>query len=1034
MKKSFVTATCLIICCIICPFGITSAHMPNSDEWPPRNPLPETTSAQEWILDDTSSTRNEILEATTPSLILDDPSVNPIRVVRTLAPGQQDTVQITVYTGDRPVDKADVMFVFDLTGSMGDELISAKASAVNIVNQIRADLPNTWMGVASFMDYPGFFSYPGYAAWYGNAAYGDKPWILNLNPRESVTEVIDSINRLSLGFGEDYPESYTRVLYELLGVQWRPQTKKIAIIYGDAPAHDLSFAGYNFGGDPGPDGLANTDDDLFFVPAVWSLRDAGVTVIAVDSGQSIQSEATFKGMSEGYATAPGTNGQYFKLSNASALPSATVQLIKRETTTIDILSASVPERYRSWITFKQESFPNVRSKESRTFEAQLSVPQGTSPGFYPFVIKFIADGTVLGISYIEITVPGAGMSTDIGFRPNPDGFKFGNFNVESLSWVMFRQFFGKEAVEYPDGSRNYSADRFYRQFYRKAGEGGQCFGFSVLSLVDFYRLSQDSAGEFAFPLIPHLKLYYRDITPQMKSALAYAQGIQFSLDVQKRSVGLCNNLGQSPGAMYRYLKSLIENKEPSVVVFEWDRPVKSCLLNECTTIPPGAHAVVPYRYEEEVPNSKAYVYVYDPNRPGDSNRRIEFDFAKDKWSYRWHIPIWPDATLEGDASKCQLWVLPTDLLLQPGTPPWKAFMLPQLASQQLARPSTVNDYQSFITSGPLQLLFTDDKGRRLGFTEGQFFDEIPDAGYFAMPDNPHQASYLIPEGIIYTLTGTGSGAGEASLSAYVKNSTIELSAIRVLTGTRFRLDIQPSGDGVVFSGIVSNTHSSIAIGRTLLGQDRAVRVQQINVAPDEKVELRAVFTTTSSVSNTVTISTSATNDKMYGLSLIRNGGDGYTVFGAGNLTLPADSSISIIIPDWSSLANLRARLDIGKNGSIDQVLDLVNQARVGSLELELPRTEILAGGDELDITIAVKDQFGSYVPNGTLVTLRTSLGQLSLEQDLTVGGLVRTRLKSGSEWGIATVTASASGIVRNINVTILPRTTFLPLMFKSEQP
>ena len=62
-----------------------------------------------------------------------------------------------------------------------------------------------------------------------------------------------------------------RVLHELQNVAWRSGTKKIAIVFGDAPTHDLTFAGYNYGGDPGSDNIAQTADDLDFEETVQAL-------------------------------------------------------------------------------------------------------------------------------------------------------------------------------------------------------------------------------------------------------------------------------------------------------------------------------------------------------------------------------------------------------------------------------------------------------------------------------------------------------------------------------------------------------------------------------------------------------------------------------------------------------------------------------------------------------------------------------------------------------------------------------------------
>ncbi len=110
-------------------------------------------------------------------------------------------------------------------------------------------------------------------------------------------------------------------------LNWRPICGKILIMIGDAPTHDLNFANYNFGGDPGRDGIAQTSDDLDFETVVSEVKEAGITVFAVQGSSSAGATATFKGMSVGYAEAEGTNGQYFLLDDASQIPDAIKKMI-----------------------------------------------------------------------------------------------------------------------------------------------------------------------------------------------------------------------------------------------------------------------------------------------------------------------------------------------------------------------------------------------------------------------------------------------------------------------------------------------------------------------------------------------------------------------------------------------------------------------------------------------------------------------------------------------------------------------------------
>jgi hypothetical protein len=93
-----------------------------------------------------------------------------------------------------------------------------------------------------------------------------------------------AINGLTLGHGEDLPESYSRALYETYAdpsVGWRTGAKKIVIMFGDDIPHDPAYA---TGIDPGRDGEVGTADDLYFEDVVAGLKSNGITVLALHSG------------------------------------------------------------------------------------------------------------------------------------------------------------------------------------------------------------------------------------------------------------------------------------------------------------------------------------------------------------------------------------------------------------------------------------------------------------------------------------------------------------------------------------------------------------------------------------------------------------------------------------------------------------------------------------------------------------------------------------------------------------------------------
>ncbi len=216
----------------------------------------------------------------------------------------------------------DILFAFDLTGSMTEEIDSAKAEASDLLDDLEANLSDARYGVASFMDYPGTFSYPGYTAQYGSASAGDYPWSLDQGLTTSTSAVDAAIQGLTLGFGADGPESYSRVFLEAAELSsWRSGAEKILVMWGDNVPHDDDFDGNNFGLDPGRDATEGGGDDIDFQDVVAQMATAGVRVMTVDAGGG------YPASYYQYA-ADQTGGAYTQLNDADALADIIVEFVK----------------------------------------------------------------------------------------------------------------------------------------------------------------------------------------------------------------------------------------------------------------------------------------------------------------------------------------------------------------------------------------------------------------------------------------------------------------------------------------------------------------------------------------------------------------------------------------------------------------------------------------------------------------------------------------------------------------------------------
>jgi hypothetical protein len=244
------------------------------------------------------------------------------------------------------IPKADVVFSFDLTSSMSGHISAVKTHASNIINHLQTTIDDVAFGVISHSDYPITVNeYCGYSAPYGSGS--DFAYNLDLDVTTDASTTLTTIAGLTLQSGGDGPQDYTRILYESMGLSWRPDATKILVVFGDSPTHDCDFydldddgtAADDFpgwglistGGDPGPDGAVGGGDDLDFETVVSDVADTGIKVLTIDclnpltpNDYDAMGDLSFNYMADE------TDGGYYELSSASEVSDAIESLIKAQ--------------------------------------------------------------------------------------------------------------------------------------------------------------------------------------------------------------------------------------------------------------------------------------------------------------------------------------------------------------------------------------------------------------------------------------------------------------------------------------------------------------------------------------------------------------------------------------------------------------------------------------------------------------------------------------------------------------------------------
>lgn len=337
-------------------------------------------------------------------------AISPALLTATLAPGQTVAEHKTV-TLPTSTPRGDVLFVFDLTGSMGGAINNVKTNAVNIMNAVRGVITDVNFGLVTHKDYNGRFTSSiaagqtcNYDAFYGGT--GDFAYRRDQPVTPDNATVANALGALTAGGGADGPESYARVLYETYAdplIGWRDGAKRVVVQFGDNVPHDCTLGK---GNDPGRDNVIGTSDDLFVNDVLNGMKNNGVTMVSVHNGFN-------NTLWNGYATI--TGGTSFQINTNGTFPTGVdpaakiAELINASVRTLRSLTLQVcaehTEQFGRWlVSVTPVSYSNVVLGESREFDIVVGPPAGDlANGDYRFDICAMGDGVEYGRQHVTIT-------------------------------------------------------------------------------------------------------------------------------------------------------------------------------------------------------------------------------------------------------------------------------------------------------------------------------------------------------------------------------------------------------------------------------------------------------------------------------------------------------------------------------------------------------------------------------------------------------------------------------------------------------
>jgi len=531
----------------------------------------------------------------------------------------------------------------------------------------------------------------------------------------------------------------------------------------------------------------------------------------------------------------------------------------------------------------------------------------------------IANAAVLVTILVAITfaAPGSalsqgGFAADSGFRPEANGFKFENYSsgYQDMTPDDVRRMFGDQVcASLADGKCILTPPgQEWMQKINQDMSGGHCEGFAVLSLV-FY-MNKQSASDFGAGQTFDLNLQGNE---KLQREIAYYWATQATSPGGGR-------IGNTPSEVLDILLNGLKLGANELYTFGiFQRGFK------------GGHAITPFAVAD-LGDGKFAVKVYDNNWPGQT-RDLMIDRTANTWSYNAAInPNEPESLYEGDATTGTLSLGLINPRLPKQACPFCSGSSGYVGRNGLEQAAPKFN-QIFLegkqADSKVDLLITDDQGRRLGYANGKFVKEIPGADFKPLmsgdlwKDN-QEPIYLIPVGIKFTITVDATNVkDQETVSVTMIGPGYDLSADEIVLdkGQKDTITFSPDGSSIAYKTDYAESPDLI-IGFESKGADYSFLVKGADIEPGGTMNINL-----DKAKGALKIfGTGQKSKSIYAFIMGRIDDKGETYFGHDNIELePKDTAIFDYTKWTSNGATMPLGIDRNSDGSIDETIQLSDE-------------------------------------------------------------------------------------------------------------
>jgi len=515
----------------------------------------------------------------------------------------------------------------------------------------------------------------------------------------------------------------------------------------------------------------------------------------------------------------------------------------------------------------------------------------------------------------EVPAQPGSLVADLGFRPQKDGFSFPNWGAapdrSDLTPEDLRRMFGDQVcASVANGCILTAAAEAWMKEVNQVIQGGHCEGFAALSLI-FYQGKQNP-GQFGAPGTFDLNI---EANTALQRELAYYWATQFTPPTRT------NRVAKKPSEI---LDTLIDAYKGGANASE---------TYAIEFFQPGfkaGHAVTPYGVEDRG-NGQFAILIYDNNHPG-IERAMLVDRNAETWQYEAATnPNEQSDLYQGDASTGTLMLTPTSVRLgqqvctfceNPGGG--------AVGGSTLAAPDAAQatGYNQLWLEGEAHLLITDKEGRRTGFVDNQFVNEIP--GVEIVPitssslweDSPEPV-YFVPVGIEFTLVVHNSDSPDptnSSVSMIGPGYVLSVDDVVLDPGQLDTITFSPDGKSISYKTDY-NESPDIFLGTAIGDVEYAFLVKGMDIESGGTMTLNL-----DPENGWLALDTLGNKEEgTYALIMDRTDAQSEQIFGHGGLTLQPDDVAYVLYGEWKGNGTpLPIGIDHNNDGNIDETVELTD--------------------------------------------------------------------------------------------------------------